>query len=398
VLSYSLRPKTARTVFPDTGPSGVPSPFCEGSPTRLTACSPMASDLFTPLRLGPLELPNRVWMAPLTRSRAEADHVPGALMATYYAQRASAGLIIAEATMAIEGHSAFIREPGIHSAAQIAGWRLTTEAVHAAGGRIVLQIWHGGRACHPLLNGGLQPVAPSPIAITGDEIHTPEGKQPYVVPRELADGEIPAIVEGFRQAACNAMAAGFDGVEVHGANGYLLDAFLRDGSNRRSGPYGGPLENRARLLLEVIAAVRLESEVVGLRISPLNGYNAMVDSDPIGLSTWLAERLNAAGLAYLHVMRADFAGLQHGDVLTPIRRHFGGLLVANMGYDVEEANAAIGAGAIDAVAFVTAFLANPDLPERLRLGAPLNGPDPATFYTPGPVGYTDYPALAVPVA
>lgn len=351
------------------------------------------ADLFTPLRLGPLELPNRVLMAPLTRSRAEQDHVPGALMAEYYAQRASAGLIIAEATMAMEGHSAFIREPGINSAAQVEGWRLTTEAVHNAGGRIVLQIWHGGRACHPLLNGGRQPVAPSPIAISGDEIHTPEGKKPYVVPRELADEEMPAIVEGFRLAARNAIAAGFDGVEVHGANGYLLDEFLRDGSNRRTGPYGGPLENRARLVLEVIEAVRQEAELVGLRISPLNSYNDMVDSDPVALSRWLAERLNGTGLDFLHVMRGDLLGQQQGDLLTPIRERFSGTLIANMGYSASEANAAIAAGAIDAVAFGTAFLANPDLPERLRRGTALNSPDPATFYTTGPAGYTDYPAL-----
>jgi N-ethylmaleimide reductase len=353
----------------------------------------MTVSLFTPLRLGPLELPNRVLMAPLTRSRAEADHVPGPLMAEYYAQRASAGLIIAEATMAMEGHSAFIREPGIHSAAQVAGWRLVTEAVHNAGGRIVLQIWHGGRACHPLLNGGRQPVAPSPIAISGDEIHTPEGKKPYVVPRELADEELPAIVEGFRIAARNAIAAGFDGVEVHGANGYLLDEFLRDGSNHRTGHYGGSLENRARLLLEVIEAVRAETELVGLRLSPLNSYNAMADSDPIGLSSWLAERLDGTGLDFLHVMRGDLLGQQQGDLLTPIRERFSGTLIANMGYSASEANAAIAAGAIDAVAFGTAFLANPDLPERLRRSAALNSPDPATFYTPGPAGYTDYPAL-----
>jgi N-ethylmaleimide reductase len=351
------------------------------------------SDLFTPLTMGPLELPNRVLMAPLTRARAEPGHVPGQLMATYYQQRASAGLVIAEATMVMEGNSAFWHEPGIHSAAQVEGWRLTTEAVHAAGGRIVLQIWHGGRACHPLLNDGKQPVAPSPIAITGDEVHTPEGKQPYVVPRELADEELPTIVAGFRLAARNATAAGFDGVEVHGANGYLLDAFLRDGSNRRSGPYGGPIANRARLLLEVLEAVQNESPLVGLRISPLNGYNAMVDSDPIGLSSWLAERLNGTGLDYLHVMRGDFLGQQHGDVLTPIRSGFNGVLVGNMGYSAEEANTAIAAGQLDAVAFGNAFLANPDLPERFRRGAPLQDPDPATYYTAGPAGYTDYPFL-----
>ncbi|MFM7731971.1 MAG: alkene reductase [Cyanobium sp.] len=350
--------------------------------------------LFSPLTVGPLELPNRIWMAPLTRCRAEESHVPGALIAEYYAQRASAGLIVTEATMAMEGNSAFWHEPGIHNHTQVEGWRLTTEAVHKAGGRIVLQIWHGGRACHPLLNGGRQPVAPSPIAIAGEEVHTPEGKQPYVLPRELGDEELPAIVEGFRQAARNAMAAGFDGVEVHGANGYLLDQFLRDGSNHRSGPYGGPLELRARLLLEVLEAVAAETPLMGLRLSPLNGFNAMADSDPVGLITWLAERLNDLPLAYLHVMRGDFLGRQQGDVLSPARQHYRGVLVANMGYDAAEAEAAIAAGAMDAVAFGTAFLANPDLPERFRRGAPLNAADPATFYTPGPVGYTDYPSLA----
>ncbi|MCP9886011.1 alkene reductase [Synechococcus sp. ATX 2A4] len=353
----------------------------------------MTPDLFTPLTLGALELPNRVLMAPLTRSRAEEGHIPGPLMAEYYGQRAAAGLIIAEATMAMEGHSAFIREPGIHSAAQVEGWKLTTEAVHARGGRIVLQIWHGGRACHPLLNNGLQPVAPSAIAISGDQIHTPQGKVDYVVPRALADDELPAIVAGFQLAARHAVAAGFDGVEVHGANGYLLDEFLRDGSNHRSGPYGGPIENRARLLLEVIEAVRAETELVGLRLSPLNSYNAMRDSDPVALASWLADHLNGTGLAFLHVMRGDFFQQQQGDVLTPVRERFKGVLIANMGYSAAEANAAIGAGAIDAVAFGTAFLANPDLPERLRLGAPLNAPNPATFYSQGPAGYTDYPSL-----
>ncbi len=351
------------------------------------------TDLFSPLRLGSLELPNRIWMAPLTRCRAEPEHVPGALIAEHYAQRAGAGLIVAEATMVGEGHSAFWQEPGIHSKAQVEGWRLTTEAVHRAGGRIVLQLWHGGRACHPLLNGGRQPVAPSALAITGDTVRTPEGKQPYVVPRALEDAEIPGIVEMFRLAARNAMAAGFDGVEVHGANGYLLDQFLRDGTNRRRGPYGGPLEHRARLLLEVVAAVAREAPLVGLRLSPLNGFNDIRDSDPIGLVTWLAERLNDLPLDFLHVIRADFTGVQQGDLLTPIRGRFRGVLVANGGYGVEEAQAAVASGAVDAVAFGTPFIANPDLPERIRRGAPLAESNPATYYTPGPVGYTDYPSL-----
>ncbi|MBD2330041.1 alkene reductase [Alkalinema sp. FACHB-956] len=352
--------------------------------------------LFQPLTLGALTLPNRILMAPLTRCRAEADHVPGDLMAEYYAQRASAGLIIAEATMAMEGNSAFWKEPGIYSEAQIAGWRKTTDAVHAAGGRIFLQIWHGGRACHPLLNNGRQPVAPSPIAITDDEVRTPQGKQPYTVPRELHDEEIPGIVAGFQQAAKNAQAAGFDGVEVHGANGYLLDEFLRDGSNQRTGAYGGIIANRARFMLEVIDAVCTVwgSDRVGLRISPLNSYNSMIDSDPIGVCTWLATKLNEFNLAYLHVMRSDFAQQQQGDVLTPIREYYQGTLIGNMGYSPEEANAAIAAGKVDAIAFGSLFIANPDLPERIQHNAAFNPPNPATFYTPGPEGYTDYPTLA----
>lgn len=355
----------------------------------------MLQKLFTPLTIGSLTLPNRMLMAPLTRCRAEDDHVPGALMAEYYAQRASAGLIIAEATMVMAGNSAFWREPGIYSDAQIAGWQKTTAAVHAAGGRIFLQIWHGGRACHPLLNNGAQPVAPSALAITGDEVHTPAGKQPYVVPRALDDAELPAIVQGFAQAAINAKAAGFDGVEVHGANGYLLDEFLRDGANQRQGNYGGSIANRARLLLEVLDAVChvWGSDRVGVRLSPLNSYNSMIDSDPLALSAWLAKQLNSYQLAYLHLMRGDFFQQQTGDVLSPVREHYQGVLIGNMGYSAEEAEASISKGLLDAVAFGTAFLANPDLPARILQGATLNSPNPATFYTPGAAGYTDYPAL-----
>jgi N-ethylmaleimide reductase len=354
------------------------------------------TNLFSPLKVGSMTAPNRIFMAPLTRCRATAEHVPTALMAEHYAQRASAGLIIAEATMAMEGNSSFWMEPGIYSTEQIAGWQEVTAAVHAAGGRIFLQIWHGGRACHPLLNNGAQPVAPSAIAITGDEVHTPEGKKPYVTPRELRDDELPAIVAGFKKAAENALAAGFDGVEVHGANGYLLDEFLRDGANKRSGPYGGPVENRARLLFEVLEAVTgvCGSERVGLRLSPLNSYNSMMDSDPIGLSTWLANSLNDFKLAYLHIMRGDFFQQQKGDILTPMRAAYHGTLIANMGYTAAEAEQAIADGKIDAVAFGTSFLANPDLPARIKAGAALNQPNPASFYSPGPAGYTDYPTLA----
>lgn len=352
--------------------------------------------LFSSLQLGALTIPNRIFMAPLTRCRADDNHIPTALMAEYYTQRASAGLIIAEATMAIEGHSAFWKEPGIYSTEQIAGWKLVTNAVHAAGGRIFLQIWHGGRACHPLLNNGTQPVAPSAIEIA-DEVRTPEGKKPYVVPRELRDEELPGIIAGFKQAAQNAKIAGFDGIEIHGANGYLLDEFLRDGSNKRTGRYGGSIENRARLTLEILEAVSAVwgSDRVGLRISPLSSYNSMIDSDPIKLSTWLATRLNDYHLAYLHVIRGDVYQRQGGDVVTPIRQHYQGVLIGNFAYDTREADRDIAGSKIDAVAFGRLFLANPDLPARIQADAMLNEPNPSTFYTFGAEGYTDYPALNV---
>jgi N-ethylmaleimide reductase len=352
--------------------------------------------LFTPVSLGALSLPNRIIMAPLTRCRADARHVPTDIMIEYYAQRASAGLIVAEATMAIEGNSAFGgREPGIYSDAQVTAWKKITDAVHARGGVIVLQIWHGGRACHPLLNNGAQPVAPSPLRITNDETYTPQGKKPYEIPRELHDDELPGIVAGFRQAAQNAMSAGFDGVEVHGANGYLLDEFLRDGSNRRSGPYGGSLENRARLLLEVVdAAVEVwGSDRVGIRLSPLNSYNDMRDSDPVGLVSYVASQLNRRSLAYLHLMRGDFAGVQKADVVSPARVAFKGALVGNMGYTPDEAARAIEDGTLAAVAFGHHYVSNPDLVERVKRGASLVEPDSRTLYSPGPRGYIDYPAL-----
>ena len=316
-------------------------------------------------------------------------------MAEMYAQRASAGLIIAEATMVIEGNSAFWKEPGVYSDAQVEGWKLTTDAVHAKGGKIFLQLWHGGRACHSLLNDGAQPVAPSELRIENDEVHTPEGKKPYEMPRALEDEEIPAIIAGFKKAAENAKAAGFDGIEVHGANGYLLDEFLRDGANKRTGEYGGSIEHRAKLLLEVIEAVSevWGSDRVGVRLSPINSFNSMIDSDPIALTTWLAKRLNECKLAYAHVMRADFLGEQEGDVLTPFREHYEGKLIVNMGYDKDEGNKVISEGKADAVAFGVPFLANPDLPARFKAGAGLNKPDESTFYSGGAEGYTDYPKM-----
>lgn len=350
--------------------------------------------LFTPIQLGSIALPNRILMAPLTRCRADADHVPTDIMAEYYGQRADAGLLIAEATMAIPGNSAFGgREPGIYSAAQVTAWKKVTAAVHQRGGRIALQLWHGGRACHSLLNDGAQPVAPSPLRIENDETHTPQGKKPYEVPRELRDDELPGIVAGFRLAATNALEAGFDGVEVHGANGYLLDEFLRSGSNHRSGPYGGSPANRATLLLEVTDAVIAVwgRGRVGVRISPLNSYNFMKDEDPVGLTRHVATELDRRGIAYLHLMRGDFFGLQKGDVVTAARQAFHGAIVGNMGYSPAEAASAVAGGTLAAVAFGHHYISNPDLVERVKRGIALVEPDAGTFYSPGPRGYTDYP-------
>ena len=352
--------------------------------------------LFTPVQLGALALPNRIVMAALTRCRADAAHVPTDLMVDYYTQRASAGLILTEATMVIEGNSAFGgREPGIYSAAQVAAWKKVTDSVHARGGKILCQIWHGGRACHSLLNNGAQPVAPSPLRITNDETHTPQGKKPYEVPRELRDDELPGIVAGFRHAAENAKLAGFDGVEVHGANGYLLDEFLRSGSNQRTGPYGGSLANRARLLLEVVdaAAAVWGANRVGARISPLNSYNDMKDSDPLALTGHVAAELNRRGVAFLDLMRGDFFGLQKGDVVSVARREFKGALLCGMGYTPAEAEQTVVAGTAAAIVFGHHFISNPDLPARVRAGVALVEPDSKTFYSPGARGYTDYPTM-----
>ena len=271
-----------------------------------------------------------------------------------------------------------------------------TDAVHEKDGKILLQLWHGGRACHPILNNGRQPVAPSAIPITGDEVHTPEGKKPYVTPRALTDEEIPEIVAGFKKAAQHAKDAGFDGIEIHGANGYLIDEFLRDSANQRGGKYGGSFENRARLLFEILDTVTevWPANQVGLCASPINSYNSIIDSEPAPLYTWLATELNRYKLAYLHVMRADFLQQQSGDILTPIREAWNGVLISNMGYTPDEAAYAVASGSVEAIAFGTPFLANPDLPERIAAGADLNDPDPTTLYSTGPEGYTDYPTMS----
>lgn len=352
------------------------------------------SSLLKPLTVGRFELANRVLMAPLTRCRSDEKHMPNSLMAQYYAQRASAGLIVTECTMIEPNLSAFATEPGIYSAEQIQAWKETTEAVHAKGGKIFMQIWHAGRAAHPAYNHGNIPVAPSAIAIDGS-VYTAEGKTPYVQPQALTTDQIKSIVANFAQAAKNAIEAGFDGVEVHGANGYLIDEFLRSSANTRTDNYGGSLENRARFLLEVLTAVTqaIGSDRVGLRSSPLNSYNSMVDEDPLELTRYLAEQLNTFNLAYWHLMRADFGQQQHGDVVTIARANYKGVLISNMGYNPEEAENAVANGLVDAVAFGTGFLANPDLPARIEAKASLNAPDVNTFYAGGAKGYIDYPTL-----
>ena len=353
--------------------------------------------LFEPLVLGKLILPNRFVMAPLTRCRAKLPgHVPTAMIAEHYAQRASAGLIIAEATMVTEHGSAFYMEPGIHSAEQVAAWKATTSAVHDKGGRIFLQIWHGGRACHPLNNDNVQCVAPCDVAIPhrvpGILNPTNEAVM-HAQPRCLADSELPGIRDAFVAAAKNAMAAGFDGVELHCANGYLLDEFLRDGTNKRQPPYGGSLANRCRFPLEVIQSVceAIGSDRVGVRISPIGSYNEMKDSDPVGLVTYLGNELNKLHIAYLHVIRGDMDGAQKGDVMTPARSTFKGILIGNMGYTADEANAAIESKLVDAVAFGVPFISNPDLPIRVRAKLPLLPPKPEHFFSHGVEGYNDYP-------
>ncbi len=351
------------------------------------------NNLLSSIQLGAIKLSNRVVMAPLTRCRASEAHVPNDLMAEYYSQRATAGLIISEATMVMEGNSSWVTEPGIYSKEQVLGWKKVTEAVHKKGGRIFLQMWHGGRACHPNINNGNETVAPSAIAIEG-EFHTPKGKVPQAVPRELSDEEIPKIVNGFMLASKNAKEAGFDGVEVHAANGYLIDQFLRDGSNKRKGPYGGSIQNRAKFLLEIVDAASKVwgSDRVGVRISPLNSFNSMKDSDPTGLTFYVAQQLNQRKIAYLHLMRSDFLGLQNADVISPAREGFQGVLIGNMGYTPSEAHQAIENKVLDAVCFGHHYVSNPDLVKKIEKDIPLVEPDTTTFYTPGPKGYTDYPS------
>jgi len=352
-------------------------------------------NLFSPVKVGPYTLPNRMVMAPMTRLRA-IDSVPQPLMATYYAQRVSAGLIVTECTMVSPLSLGYMNCPGIYSSEQVAGWREVTEAVHAKGGRIFLQLWHSGRVSHPSLLGGELPVAPSAVAATGS-LHTPEGKRTLETPRALETHEIPEIVEQFRKGAENALAAGFDGVELHGAFGYLIDQFLQDGSNQRTDEYGGSIEKRSRFLLEVVEAVSSVwgADRVGIKLSPSNTFYGMFDSNPKATFGYVIDALNRFGLGYLHLMEPNEVDLATRDVLQSVtslfRPIFKGTLITNGGYDQEKGNAILASGDADLVSFGKLFIANPDLPKRFELKAPLNAPDPKTFYAPDEKGYTDYP-------
>ncbi len=360
----------------------VPEPQAEGA----------YEELFSPYRLGSLELKNRLVLAPMTRSRALEGNVPNPLAETYYAQRAGAGLIVTEATQVSPRAQGYIRTPGIHSEAQIAGWKKITDAVHKAGGKIFVQLWHVGRISHPDFHHGELPVAPSAIDPAVD-VYTPQGPKKTVTPYALSLAEIPGIVADFRKAAENAKAAGFDGVEIHGANGYLLDQFTRDGSNKRTDAYGGSIENRVRFPLEVTDAVIgvWGKERVGYRISPNNPFNSMQDSDPVTTFSYLTEQLSKRGIGYLHVVDPVADGAKRISPL--LRGMFEGTYIVNGGFDASSAEDELARKAADLVAFGVPFLANPDLPTRYRQRAALNAPDAATFYQGEAKGYVDYPAL-----
>lgn len=348
--------------------------------------------LFDPIKIGDLELRNRVFMAPLTRSRAVGGgRVPNALMREYYVQRASAGLILSEATAVTPQGVGYADTPGIWSDEQVAGWKNITEAVHAAGGRIFLQLWHVGRISDPVFLDGQLPVAPSAIAAQG-HVSLVRPKRAYVTPRALALEEIPGIVAAFRKGAENAKAAGFDGVEIHGANGYLLDQFLQDSTNQRTDAYGGSIENRARLMLEVTdACIAVWGAArVGMHLAPRGDAHSMGDSNPAATFGYVARELGKRGIAFICAREAlgdDRLGPQ-------LKQAFGGVYIANEKMTKESAQQLLASGEADAVAFGQLFIANPDLPRRLQLDAPLNTPNPETFYHATADGYTDYPALA----
>lgn len=351
----------------------------------------MSNKLFTPTQIGRYTIANRMVMAPMTRSRADDEGVPSGLVALYYAQRATAGLIISEGVYPSAMGKGYVRTPGIETTAQISAWKQVTEGVHRRGSRIFMQVMHCGRVSHPsLLPGEALPVAPSPINPEG-QAWTPAGQVDFVVPHELTENEIKAVIDDYRQATRRALEAGFDGVELHAASGYLPEQFLSSGSNKWTDNYGGSVENRARFILEVLQAMITEvgADRVGIKISPEMNFNSITDDTPQETYAYLVEQLNALGLAYLHVglFRActDYHAL--------LRPKFAGAYLLGGGLDRDKAEAILAEGRADAAVFGSTFLANPDLPERFKLGAALNQPDRSTFFSPGPKGYTDYPIL-----
>ncbi len=354
------------------------------------------SDLFSPVKLGSIAMSNRMVMAPLTRNRSSMEGVPQDINVSYYEQRATAGLIITEATpISPMGHG-YPLLPGIYTDAQVAGWKKVTDAVHAKGGKIVIQLWHVGRISHPSLLNGATPVAPSAVKPAG-KAFTFKGLEDYVEPRALDAEELPGILADYVHATQCALKAGFDGVEIHAANGYLLDQFLRDGSNKRSDIYGGSIENRARFLMEVTKAVveTIGSDKVGLRLSPVNPFNDMKDSNPQAVFNYVTEQLNQFNLAYLHVVEGGIHGGGVADIFDfdAMRKLCKSPYMANLSYDKARGNAAIASGHADTVAYGVPFIANPDLVERFREDAPLNEADSKSFYGGNEKGYTDYPSL-----
>jgi N-ethylmaleimide reductase len=352
--------------------------------------------LLDPTVLRALRLPNRIVMAPMTRGRAGSERTANALMAEYYAQRAAAAFIVTEATAISPQGYGWLGSPGIYTSGQVAGWTGVTDAVHRRDGRIFLQLWHTGRVSHPEFMDGRTPVGPSAIRAAG-HVYTPAGKKPYVVPRAITSEEISATVRDYTQAARYAREAGFDGVEIHAANGYLIDQFIRDGSNQRRDAYGGTVRKRLRFLLEVTEAVAAawSADRVGVRLSPVNDYNDMHDSNPVETFTQAAEALDRFGLAYLHVVEdLEQAPQTAQERVGPhMRAAFKGPLILNGGYDAQTGASALGRGEADLIAYARLFLANPDLVERFRQRAVLNKPDSNTYYSDGAKGYTDYPLL-----
>ncbi|MHB8455028.1 MAG: alkene reductase [Acidiferrobacterales bacterium] len=355
--------------------------------------------LLKPVRVGRYELNNRVVMAPMTRSRADNPHkAPTDLHVRYYMQRASAGLIITEGSQISPQAVGYVHTPGIHSAAQIAGWRKVTDVVHAKGGRIFIQLWHVGYVSHPDFHGGALPVAPSAIN-PNTQAFTPQGMKDTVTPHALEIHEIKLVVRDFVQAAKNAMEAGFDGVEIHGANGYLIEQFLRDGSNRRTDQYGGSIANRARFLFEITGGIcgEIGADRVGIRLSPANTWNVPADSDTRALYDTVIGELSDYRLAYLHLRepQGDLSAI--ANMVTNVTQHYRGMykgiLITNTGFDRERGNEVIHTGRADLVAYGALFISNPDLPERFRSGAVLTKPDQGTFYQGGPNGYIDYPSM-----